>query len=214
MGVEAEDLPKLDGLVKRSDLLHRNDVIYRQGDEFHSLYAVRLGCIKTVRTSRQGDDQVTGFYLPGEIFGMDGIGAEHHTNTAIALETAAVCELPFAKLEELSAKIPSLQHYVFQLLSREIGRDQRLIGLLSRNSAEERIAALLVRLSMRFAERKQSATRFRLPMSRSDMGSWLGLTVETVSRVLGRMQKDGILKVDNKEITILDMDRLRAQVEI
>lgn len=209
-----DEMLKLEELVKKGGLIAPQDTIYHQDEDFKSLYAVRLGCIKTYRMTEDGREQVTGFYLPGEIFGMDGIGSGRYTNSAVALETCSACELPFAQLENLSRSIPQLQHHVFRLLGNEIAQDQQHITLLSKNTAEERMAALLLSLSSRFAARKQSALRFRLPMSRADIGNYLGLTVETVSRVLGKMQKLGVLSVDNKEVEILDTAKLQAQAGV
>ena len=205
---------RLEQVVQRSGLNYRQDIVYRQDDTFGALYAVRLGCIKTYRTTEDGREQVTGFYFPGEIFGMDGVGSGRYTNSAVALETGSTCELPFEQMEKLSATIPQLQHHLFRILGKEITQDQQLVTLLSKHTAEERLAALLISLSTRFAERKQSSLRFRLPMSRSDIGNYLGLTVETVSRVLGKMQKGEILRVDNKEVEILDIDKLKTQAGI
>src|SRR5690606_13798144 len=168
------------------------------------------GAIKGFAVNNQGVEQVTGFYLPGEIFGMDGIGHPNHINSAIALETSAICEIPFSRMEDLSAKIPSLQRHFFALMSREITSDQQLITMLSKNSAEERVATLLTSISARNARRNLSDSRFRLPMSRADIGNYLGLTVETVSRVFSRFQKQQVLQVDKKEIEILDLDKLRS----
>lgn len=209
-----DEMVKLEEVVKKGGLIYPQDVIYRQDEDFKSLHAVRLGCIKTYRMTEDGREQVTGFYLPGEIFGMDGIGSGRHTNSAVALETSSVCEMPFDQLEKLSTKIPQLQHHIFRLLGNEIALDQQHITLLSKNTAEERMAALLLSLSTRFAARKQSASRFRLPMSRADIGNYLGLTVETVSRVLGKMQKIDVLRVDNKEVEILDAEKLQAQAGV
>ena len=205
---------KLEEVVKKGGLIYPQDVIYRQEKDFKSLYAVRLGCIKTYRMTEDGREQVTGFYLPGEIFGMDGIGSGHYTNSSVALETSSVSELPFYDLEKLGSKIPHLQHHIFRLLGNEIALDQQHIKLLSKNTAKEGMAALLLSLSTRFAASKQSAMRFRLPMSRADIVNYLGLTVETVSRVLGKMQKIGELRVDNKEVEILDVDKLKTQVGV
>jgi CRP/FNR family transcriptional regulator len=139
---------------------------------------------------------------------MDGISKNAHACSARALETSAVCEIPFGSLQELSSQMPELQRHFFQLMSREITEDQQLITLLSKNTAEERIAALMLSISARTARRKLSATQFRQPMSRIDIGNYLGLTVETVSRVFSRLQKLDILEVSNKEIKILDLDGL------
>ncbi|GAA5316473.1 MAG: transcriptional regulator Anr [Candidatus Pelagadaptatus aseana] len=210
ISVHMDDIEKLDEIIQRGKPLQKGEYLYRAGENFQAVYAVRSGCVKTVSITNDGQEQVTGFYLPGEILGMDGLADDSHSNSASALETSAVCEIPFTRLEELSLKIPSLQRHFFQLMSKEITADQELIIQLSKNSAEERIAALLLSISTRNHHRQLSATHFRLPMSRSDMGNYLGLTIETVSRVLGRFQKSDLLQVDKKEITILDMEGLKA----
>lgn len=205
-----EDIDRVNEIIQRGRPLQKGDYLYRSGDPFQSVFAVRSGTIKAINITNDGQEQVTGFYLPGEIVGLDGLAEDNHTNSAIALETAAVCEIPFSNLEELSLKIPTLQRHFFQLMSREITSDQKLITMLSKNSADERVAALLLSISTRNHRRHLSATDFRLPMSRSDIGNYLGLTIETVSRVLSRFQKNDLLSVDKKDITILDMDGLRA----
>lgn len=183
--------------------------MFRQGDEFKAVYAVRAGTLKCYRTTPQGEEQVTAFYFPGEVFGMDGISKNSHPSSAVVLETSAVCEIPFERLGELSISIPSLQRHFFQLMSQEIAEDQQLITMLSKNSAEQRIAALLLGISARNAQRKLSATAFRLTMSRADIGNYLGLTVETVSRIFTRLQKNAVISADGKEVSILDAGKLR-----
>lgn len=210
IALEADEVARLEDIVSRGKPVEKGYNVYRQDQTFGSVYAVRLGCFKTMRTTADGREQVTGFYFPGEIFGMDGIAQNRHTNTAVALETGAICEIPFDRLQELSMKIPSLQRHFFQLMSSEITSDQELITLLSKNSAEERMAALFLSISTRFAQRNQSSLRFRLPMSRGDISNYLGLTVETVSRILSRLQKSEVIRVDNKEVEILDLDRLKT----
>jgi CRP/FNR family transcriptional regulator, anaerobic regulatory protein len=214
LALESDDIEQLDGIIQRSKPVQKGQHLYREGDEFTSVYAVRSGALKAYKTTDDGREQVTGFYLPGEILGMDGISKNMHASSARALEQAAICEIPFKSLSKLSTLMPSLQHHFFQLMSREITEDQILITLLSKNSADERVAALLVSISSRNARRKLSATHFRLPMSRVDIGNYLGLTVETVSRVLSRMQKSDILRVDNKEIEILDMQGVRSMANV
>ena len=209
LALESDDIQQLDDIIQRSKPLQKNQHLYREGDEFQSVYAVRSGTLKAYKTTDDGREQVTGFYFPGEILGMDGISNNAHASSAKALETAAICEIPFTSLEKLSALMPNLQRHFFQLMSHEITEDQQLITLLSKNSADERVAALMLSISGRNARRKLSATQFRLPMSRVDIGNYLGLTVETVSRVFSRMQKMEVLRVDNKEIEILDPQGLR-----
>ncbi len=210
IALEADEVARLEDIVQRGRPVEKGHQIYHQDQAFSAVYAVRLGCFKTIRTTADGREQVTGFYFPGEIFGMDGIAQSRHTNTAIALETGAICEIPFDRLQDLSMKISSLQKHFFQLMSSEITAEQELITLLSKNSAEERMAALFLSISTRFAQRNQSSMRFRLPMSRGDISNYLGLTVETVSRILSRMQKAEVIRVDNKEVEILDIERLRG----
>ena len=189
--------------------MQKGDVACREGQAFQSLFALRSGSLKAYRLTQDGKEQITGFYLPGELFGVDGISQNQHLTTVMALETASICEIPFARLEELSSLIPGLQRHVFKLMSQEIAQDQQLITLLSKNSAEQRIAALLVNISRRSSRLKLSATALRLPMSRTDIGNYLGLTVETVSRIFSRLQKTGVLSVEKREIQILDCAKLQ-----
>ena len=214
LALESDDIQLLEDIIQRSKPLQKNQHLYREGDDFQSVYAVRSGTLKAYKTTDDGKEQVTGFYFPGEILGMDGISNNAHASSAKALETAAICEIPFTSLEKLSSLMPSLQRHFFQLMSREITEDQQLITLLSKNSADERVASLMLSISSRYARRKLSATQFRLPMSRVDIGNYLGLTVETVSRVFSRMQKMDILQVDNKEIRILDVPGLQKMANI
>jgi CRP/FNR family transcriptional regulator len=214
LALESDDIQQLDDIIQRSKPLQKSQHLYREGDDFQSVFAVRSGALKAYKTTDDGREQVTGFYFPGEILGMDGISNNSHASSAKALETAAVCEIPFTSLERLSAMMPNLQRHFFQLMSREITEDQQLITLLSKNSADERVASLMLSISTRNAKRKLSATQFRLPMSRVDIGNYLGLTVETVSRVFSRMQKMEILLVDNKEIQILDVDGLKKMANL
>lgn len=214
IALQHDEVARLEDIVNRSKTIQKGYTIYRQDQEFSAVYAVRVGCVKTLRTTQDGKEQVTGFYFPGEIFGMDGISKNRHTNSAVALESGAFCEIPFDRLQELSSKLPSLQRHFFQLMSSEIAFDQQLITQLSKNSAEERMAALFLSISSRFAARNQSGLRFRLPMSRGDISNYLGLTVETVSRILTRMQQAEIINIDNKEVEILDIEKLRMSAAV
>ena len=209
ISLQLEDINKLDDIIQRGRPVHRGDHVYYAGEDFKSVYAIRSGAVKTIKITEDGQEQVTGFYLPGEIIGMDGLATNKHSNSAIALETAAVCEIPFQRLEELSTQIPNLQRRFFQLMSKEITQDQQLITLLSKNSAEERIASLLLSISTRNHNRGLSSSDFFLPMSRSDIGNFLGLTIETVSRVFSRLHKQSFIKLDKKHIVINDIDALR-----
>lgn len=209
ISVKVDDIDRIDNIIKRGRPFQKGEYLYRAGEEFNAVYAVRSGSLKTLTITDAGEEQITGFFLPGEVVGLDGIGHSKHTNSAIALETCAICEIPFSQLTDLSLQLPSLQQHFFQLMSKEITHEQQLVTLLSKNTAEERVASLLISISSRNQRRQLSGTRFRLPMSRADIGNFLGLTVETVSRVFSRLQKLNIISVDKKEIEILDLDALK-----
>ncbi len=202
--LESDEIKYLDDIIQHHKPIRRSEHYYREGDKFRSVYILRAGAIKAYKTSDDGLEQVTRFYFPGEVLGLDGICNNFYGSSAKSLETVAACEISFTSLEKLSTKIPNIQHYFFQLMSRQIVEDQQLVTLLSKNSAEERVASLILSLSACHARRKLSATRLRLPMSRLDIGNYLGLTVETVSRMFSRLQKMEILRVYNKEIEVLD----------
>ena len=214
ISIHIDDIDRLDSIIQRGRPLQKGEYLYRAGEPFQSVYAVRAGTLKSILVTNNGEEQVTGFYLPGEILGMDGIADNKYHNSSIALETSSVCEIPFSRLEDLSLKLPTLQRHFFQLMSKEITNDQQLITLLSKNSAEERIASLLLSISTRNNHRQLSASQFRLPMSRADIGNYLGLTIETVSRIFSRFQKNELLSVDKREVSILDMCGLKKAADI
>jgi CRP/FNR family transcriptional regulator len=208
-GLDTNDLDKLEELIERKKPLQPREGVFFSGDPFTSIYAVRSGSIKSFCIDSDGREQVTGFYFPGEVFGWDGLADEHYQNTAIALETTAICEIPYEQLDNLGNSIPSIKKYVMKLISREINADQRLIALLAGNSAQQKLASLLLSISDRLVKQKLSPTRLWLPMSRGEISNYLDLTVETVSRVLGHFQRKQYLKVNKKEIEILDKQALR-----
>jgi len=210
MGLTADDVERLDGIVKRARPLHRGDYVFRNGERFHSLYVVKTGSVKTYAPSSEGGEHVLGFHLPGELVGLDAIEKEVHACSAKVLETSAICEVPFSSLEGLSNTIPSLQHQLYRLLSKEIGHDTEMLLLLSKKNAEERLAAFLLSISKRLRKRGLSPTDFYLSMSRYEIGNYLGLAVETVSRLFTRFQDDGLLKVDRKHIELRDPQALEA----
>ncbi len=212
MGLRPEDVDRLDAIVKRNRPLQRGDHLFRAGEPFRNLYVVKTGAIKTFTQTSDGNEQVVGFHLHGEVLGLDAIQDGSHGCSARALETTAVCELPFERLEELASGIPSLQHQMFRLLSKEIGHEAEMMALLGRGTAEERVASFLLSLSERFKRRGFSATDFFLSMSRQEIGSYLGLALETVSRLFTRLQDDKILKVERRHVQILDIERLRSMV--
>lgn len=208
VAVGPEDLDRLESIIQRTRPLHRGDHLYWEETPFEAIYAIKAGALKAYTTTDNGEEQVTGFYLAGEVVGMDGIHTDIHMSSAVALETTSVCEIPFNRLQDLAHEIPGLQNHFFKLMSREIQSDQQLMLLLSKKTAEARIASLLLSLSERYKRRRLSDHRFRLPMSRSDIGNYLGLAVETVSRIFTRFQNQQVLAVEGKEVCILDREQL------
>lgn len=202
----------LDNIVERNRPLKKAEYLYRQADKFKSVYAVRTGSFKSFVLDAQGNTRVTGFYLPGEIIGMDGIASEEYANSLVALEHASVCEIPFTKLENLSQQIPSLQHHFYAIMGNEIAIDKKVHTLLSSYTAEERIGSFLLSISSRYAHVGLSAIRFMLPMTRNDIAEFLGLTLETVSRLISGLQRKGLVSVNNREIELLDIDGLKKIV--
>lgn len=185
-------------------------MLFRQGDAFSSVFAIRSGALRTFRVAGAGEEQITGFHMPSELVGLSGMDTETYPVSARALETTSVCEIPFDRLDELSVLLPQLRRQLMRIMSREILDDQQMMMLLSKKTADERIATFLVNLSARFSARGFSANQFRLPMSRNEIGSYLGLAVETVSRVFTRCQPNGLLEAEGKEVRILDSIRLCA----
>ena len=178
----------------------RDERLYRMGDPFSNLYAVRFGHFKTYQVNAAGEQQITGFQMAGELLGMDAISGDRHHCDAVALEDSEVCEIPFARLEELFGQMPTLLHHFHRIMSQEITREQNVMLLLGNMRAEQRFAVFLVNLSARYAARGYSSTSFQLRMSREDIGNYLGLTIESISRLLSRFKKQGLLEVGKREV--------------
>ena len=209
-GMSDGDIDQLDALVGARRKVKRHQHLYRVGDAFESIYAVRTGSFKTDVLLEDGREQVTGFQMSGEILGLDGISTDTHTCNAVALEDSDVCIIPFANLETLSREVESLQHQFHKVMSREIVRDHGVMMLLGSMRAEERLAAFLINMSQRFTARGFSAAEFHLRMTREGIGSYLGLKLETVSRAFSRFQENGLIAVQQKHIRIRDIDGLKA----
>ena len=212
LGLEGSDLTKLESIMKRSRPLKKGESLFHQGDTFKSVYAVRSGSIKTFSIADDGSEQITGFHLSGELVGLDAINDEIHPCTTMALETTSYCEIPYHQLEDLSGDLPSLRHQLLRIMSREMTQEAHLLMLLGKKTAEERLASFLLSLSGRFKERGFSETEFNLSMSRNDIGNYLGLAVETVSRLFTRFQDQGLLKVHGRFIQLLDMRAITEMV--
>jgi CRP/FNR family transcriptional regulator, anaerobic regulatory protein len=204
-----EELGQLDELVAVRKRVPRGQHLYRSCDAFEAIYAIKTGFFKTDVLLEDGREQVTGFQMAGEILGLDGIGSEKHTCSAVALEDSEVCVIPFVDLENYSREIGALQHHFHKVMSREIVRDHGVMMLLGIMRAEERLAAFLLNLSQRFTARGYSPTEFNLRMTRNEIGSYLGLKLETVSRAFSRFQDEGLINVHQKHIQILDVAGLK-----
>lgn len=210
LGLNEPDLSALDKVIKRRRALKKGEMLYRFGDPLKALYAIRSGSLKTTGLIEDGRAQVTGFYLPGELLGMDAINTDLHPCSAEALEASEVCDIPYMALETLAQQIPSLQHQLLRIMSREIVRDEGMLMMLGRMSAEERLASCLMSFSRRLARLGDPSAEFKLSMSRQDLGDYLGLALETVSRLLSRFQDDGLISVHGRQIALRDVNRLRA----
>ncbi len=202
------ELNQLDNIIDRKKPIQKSQLLFKAGDSLQALYAIRSGTIKSYSISENGEEQITAFHLPGDLIGFNAINTMQHEGFAQALETSMICEIPFDILDDLAGKMPKIRHQIMRLMSHEIKSDQNMILLLSRMNAEEKLAAFLYNLSQRYYARGFSAREYRLTMTRGDIGNYLGLTIETISRLLSRFQKSGMITVQGKYITINDMDTL------
>ena len=205
--LDNKDVEKLDTLIKRHDPLQSGEYLFRQADQYKSLYVVRSGSFKTQHLHRNGTESILGFHLPGEIMGLTGLGRGEYHTSAIALERATACELPLERLPELAKLLPSLNQQLYKLMSHRISEDQELI-LVHHRRAQERVASFILSLSQRLKRRGFSETNLILSMTRYDIANFLGLRLETVSRTLARLEKEGVLNIDRRNIQILDKNRI------
>ena len=212
MGLSDQDLTRLDDLVALRRKVKRGDTLFTIGEKFTSLYAIRTGFFKTCLATEDGREQVTGFQMAGEIIGLDGIVNDQHTCDAVALEDAEVCVMPFDRIEEISREVTALQHHVHKIMSREIVREHGVMLLLGSMRAEERLAAFLLNLVQRLHARGFSQSELVLRMTREEIGSYLGLKLETVSRTFSKFVEDGIVEVKQRHVRILDTDSLQRLV--
>lgn len=212
LGLSTEEIDRLDHVVANRRKIKRGTALFRNGEKFSSLYAIRTGFFKTCVASEDGRDQVTGFQMAGEIIGLDGIVNDHHSCDAVALEDAEVCVMPFDRIEELSREINGLQRHVHKIMSREIVREHGVMLLLGSMRAEERLAAFLLNLVQRLHARGFSQSELILRMTREEIGSYLGLKLETVSRTFSKFVEDGIVEVKQRHVRILDTEALARLV--
>ncbi|WP_066961377.1 fumarate/nitrate reduction transcriptional regulator Fnr [Microbulbifer sp. Q7] len=204
VGLSDDDIARLEQVTRKKRVVRAGETLFRAGDPFASLYAIRSGSFKSAVIGADGDTQVTHFALPGELLGLDAYSGGSHPGFAEALEDSSVCVLPFTQLEALAQQVPALQKQIYSIFSEELKQENEALLLLGKRSADSRLAALLVNISSRYSRRGYSASEFVLSMPRMDIANYLGLTAETVSRLISRFQKQGLIQVQGRSVTILD----------
>lgn len=212
-GVDPVDQPVLDAIVRRRRRLQVGEYLFRSGERMGGLHVARTGAFKVSSTSQDGDETVLGFFLPGELIGLDALGSGRHRCDAIALEPAEACELGYEDVMQAATALPMLRRQLHRVVGQAIGRDIDHAGLLTRKLAVERVAGFLDDLVDRYCLLGMQGTAFRLPMSREDIARYLGLTLESVSRSLTRLQEEGVLHVRGRQLDVLDprqLERIRA----
>ncbi len=211
-GLTADEMQRIEKVVYARRRVKRGETLFHAGDKFNAIYAIRAGFFKTALLHDDGREQVTGFQMPGELLGLDGIGSGNYASNAVALEDCEVCVLPFALIEDIGREVPALQRHLHCVLSREIVRDHGVMMLLGSMRAEERLAVFLLNLSKRSTRRGWSHSDFHLRMTREEIGSYLGLKLETVSRLFSKFQEDGLMEVNQKHVRIADIGALEKIV--
>jgi CRP/FNR family transcriptional regulator, anaerobic regulatory protein len=209
VGLSTEEMKQLDQLVATRRQVKQGKMLFANGDPFNSLYAIRTGFFKTCLSNEDGREQVTGFQMAGEIIGLDGIVHEKHTCNAVALEDAEVCVMPFNVIEDLSRDFPVLQRHFHRVMSREIVRENGMMLILGNMRAEERLATFLLNLVQRLHARGFSESEMILRMTREEIGSYLGLKLETISRTFSKLSDDGIIEVKQRHVKILNPEALK-----
>lgn len=202
--VSHEEIDVFDTMVKQGRPLKKDDFLFRQGDRFHSIYAIRSGALKSISLSTTGEEKITGIHLPGELIGLSGMDAEAYPVSVQALETTYLCEVPFAPLDELLIRLPQMRRHLIRAMSRELRDTQQMTRLLSHKAADLKVTTLLANLSARFHTLGHTSNQINLSISRNEIGNYLGLAGETVSRVLTRLKQDGLIEVEGKEVRFLD----------
>lgn len=207
-GIGTDDLNRLDTTVKDKRMLDRGAMLYREGDSFDALYVVRSGSLKSFVLNEAGDMQILAFHLPGEIIGFDALASNHHTSQAEALERSSICELPYAQLQQVTSEVPALHRQLMRVISREVVEEHRHLMVMGRQQAQEQLATFLKSLADRYQRLQRDSATLNRSMSRYDIANYLGLVVETVSRLFSRMEEMGVLEVNRKSVRILRPDLL------
>lgn len=209
-GMELSDMDALDKIIERNMPMHKGEYLYQEGDDCKAIYAIRSGCVKTMIQSPSGEHQIIGFHLPGELVGFDGFAEGRHHCSAQLLETTSLCELSIEKLEGLCEELPALQRQMRFVMGQEVNNDHEQLLLLGKMTAEEKLATFLLNVSSRMKDRHWKENEFNLTMPRQDIANYLGLAVETVSRLFAQFQDNRLIDVDKRHIKILDMEALKS----
>jgi len=208
-----DEMRRFCGRIEHRRLRKHREYLHRAGTTLGVLYVINSGFVKTIISDGNGHEQITGFSMPGDLIGMDAIATGKHQCSTVALEDSSLCGMAFLDLELLNREIPTLQHHFHQTMGAEITRDHGMMLLLGAMRAEERVAMFLLNLSRRFALRGRSGTRFRMPMTRQEIGNYLGLQLETVSRAFSQLANAQLIAVDNKEVEIKSVERLQQVLQ-
>ena len=209
LGLDNSEIDELDNIFKKRRFVKKREYLYRMGEPMKSLYAIRSGSLKTAGLMEDGRVQVVGFHLPGELVGFDAISDDRYNCDAISLEDTELCEIPYDKLEDVARHIPGLQHQLMRMMSRVLVQEESQLMMLGKMNADERLASYLLSISRRQRRLGCPEDTFRLTMSRQDIADYIGLALETVSRLFSRFQEDGMISVQGREIKLLDQERLK-----
>lgn len=204
IGINKNEVSALEKIIERSNVINKDQLIFKTNETFKFLFAIKTGSVKTFTVNEDGTEQITGFYLPGDVLGLDSIYSEKHNSSAITLETTSLCLIPFNNLEHIAEKIPNLGKQLLKVISKELQHENQTVGFVVNKSAETRLASFISSIAKRFKVRGYSSKEFLLSMQRKDIANYLGLTIETVSRLFTRLQKEQLIKVNRRQITILN----------
>lgn len=207
-GLQKEDIERLDNIVDRRAPLKKGQHLFEANDHFNALYAIRAGVVKLYSFTDTGEEIVHGFYLPGDVLGIDALGSRRHQYNAIALDTTSVCSLPFEKFSNLVEKVPQLNRQMMNAISKEVLDGRMHSELLVRRNADQRVAQFIWNMSERYRSRGYASSEFRLSILHRDVAVYLGLTPETVSRILAKFHADDVATWKKKEVVIHDMNKL------
>jgi CRP/FNR family transcriptional regulator len=208
-GLDERAVHRLDEMIHVRTRVRRKEALYRPGDRFTAVYAIQLGTFKTTVLAEDGREQVVGYHMAGEVIGLDGIGDDRMTCEAVALEDSEVCLLPWSALDRMCAEVPGMRNNVMRAVSRGAARASTMMLMLGSRTAGERLSLFLLDVAERYQQRGYSSREFVLRVTREEIASYLGLKLETVSRVFSSLQERGFIQVQGRAVKLLDAEGLR-----